>query len=259
MKNINRMICAAVSVLALASCQKQIIERRQEGTLSLLLENSPVVEVLTKAEEDTVSPAEFDVLVRSEDASFSYVYKDMPPVITVPVGIYTVSAENITEDESLTLPDSWGQVRYAGTTEPKMVEPGLDPTQFSLTCTMVNTAVSVTFDKSIIDNLKDYTLTAYTAESRKLVYDSSNTSGETPAVGYFTPDAALNYQFHGLWKDEDETESLTLKGSKAIVPASHLHLTFKLSRQNGGVLKPEIVVDATCEDLYETITIDPTE
>jgi hypothetical protein len=32
-----------------------------------------------------------------------------------------------------------------------------------------------------------------------------------------------------------------------------------MSQQNGAVGKPEIIVDTTCEDLYETITVDPSE
>lgn len=254
MTDMKKITYILVSLIALASCQKQIIERRMDGSLSLLLENSPIVEMVTKADDATVSADDFDVFVRSEDATFSYIYKDMPAVITVPVGLYTVSAENITETESLTIPDIWGQIRYAGTTQPQEVVAGLSPTQFSLTCTMANTAVSVVFDESISKHFTDYTITVYTVESRKLVYSQANT-GENPAVGYFTPDAALNYVFSGIY----DGEPVTMTGSKTIVPASHLHLTFKMSEQNGAVFRPEILVDATCEDLYETITVDPTE
>jgi hypothetical protein len=249
-------IITMMSFMAL-SCQKSLIQRQTEGQLSLQLENSPVIEMVTKAEAADVSVDDFNVYVSSKDATFTYVYRDMPSVITVPVGFYTVSAENVTETQSLTLPDKWGQVRYAGTSEEKEVAAGLNPTPFNLTCKMVNTAVSVVFGENIDKHFTDYKITAYTVDTRKLEYTPSNTSGETPAVGYFSSGVALNYVFTGTYIIGNEPMIIT--GSKILQPATHLHLTFRMSQQNGAVGKPEIVVDSTCEDLYETITVDPSE
>ena len=249
-------IIAMMSFMTL-SCQKSLIQRETEGQLSLQLENSPVVEMITKAGGEEVSVDDFNVYVSSEDATFTYVYKDMPSVITVPVGFYTVSAENVTETQSLTSPDKWGQVRYAGTSVEKEVAAGLNPTQFSLTCKMVNTAVSVVFGENIDKHFTDYKITAYTVDTRKLEYTPANTVGENPAVGYFNSGIVLNYVFSGTYIIDDEP--MTITGSKTLQPATHLHLTFRMSEQNGAVGKPEIIVDATCEDLYETITVDPSE
>lgn len=249
----------AVALLALlaVSCQKNIIQKEAEGRLSLLLENSPVVEVLTKADGDEVSVEDFNVYVASDDAIYTYVYKDMPSVITVPVGFYTVSADNVTETESLTAPDKWGQVRYAGTSMQKEVVAGLNPTRYSITCTMVNTAVSVVFGENLDKHFTDYAITLYTDEDRRLEYTPLNTAGEAPAVGYFNGGASLNYVFTGTYIIGNEP--MTITGSKTLQPATHLHLTFRMSEQNGAVGKPEIIVDARCEDLYETITVDPSE
>ena len=248
-----KILIIIFSLIPFASCQKQIIERHSDGTLSLILENSPVVDVMTKAEGTAVSVDDFDVSVCSEETKFSYVYKDMPAVITVPVGLYYVSAENLTEAESLTTLDIWGQIRYAGKTESKEVTAGQNPTKFSLTCKMTNTALSVIFDESIAKHFTGYSLTAYTTDTRKLVYNAENTAGEKPAVGYFSPDSALNYEFAGTF----DGKPVTVTGSRTLVPASHLHLTFKMSTQNGVVLRPDIIVDTTCEELYETVTVDP--
>ena len=239
------------------SCQKSLIQRETEGQLSLQLENSPVIEMVTKSGADEVSVDDFNVYVSSKDATFTYVYKDMPSVITVPVGFYTVSAENVTETQSLTLPDKWGQVRYAGTSDQKEVVAGLNPTMFSLTCRMVNTAVSVVFGENIDKHFKDYSITAYTVETRKLEYTPSNTAGENPVVGYFNGGLALNYVFSGTYIIDNEPMVIT--GTKPLQAATHLHLNFRMSEQNGALGKPEIIVDTTCEDLYETITVDPCE
>lgn len=237
------------------SCQKQLIVRQTEGTLSLSLDNSPIVEVVTKAGE-TVPADDFNVYISSDAATFSYVYKNMPPVVTVPVGTYVVSADNVTEAQSLTQPDQWGQVRYAGETQAREVKAGNTPTEFSLTCTMANTAVSIVFGENIDKHFDNYTVTAYTVDTRKLVFDAQNTAGETPAVGYF-PAQTLYYEFAGNFMEEETP--MVVKGSKSLRAATHLHMTFRISEQNGAVGRPEITVDATCEDLYETITVDPSE
>lgn len=244
-----------MSLMAI-SCQKNLIQRETSGRLSLHLENSPIVEVLTKS-GDEVDVSDFNVYVSSEDATFSYIYKDMPSVITVPVGFYTVSAENITETQSRTQPDEWGQVRYAGTSIVQEVVAGLNPTQFNLTCTMANTAVSVVFGENIDKHFTDYKITAYTETARKLEYTPGNTAGESPAVGYFDGGATLNYVFSGTYIIG--SEPMTITGSKTLLPATHLHLTFRMSEQNGTVGKPVIEVDTTCDELNESITVDPSD
>ena len=247
----------ALVLMAMPSCQKSIIQRQAEGQISLHLENSPVVEVVTKADATGVNVDDFNVYVNSANATFSYVYKNMPDVITVPVGFYTVSADNVTETESLTLPDIWGQVRYAGTSESKEVVAGLNPIPFNLTCTMVNTAVSVVIGENIDKHFTDYMITAYTDDNRKLEFTPSNTAGETPAVAYYSSGVSLDYVFTGTYLIDGER--MTIKGSKMLQPATHLHLTFRMSEQNGAVGKPVITVDDKCEHLYEEITVDPSE
>ena len=245
--------------LLAVSCQTNIIQKAAEGTLSLQLDNSPVFEVTTKADQSDqkVGADDFNVYVSSDDATFTYVYKDMPSVITVPIGWYTISAENVSMEDARSKPNIWGQVRYAGTTEQKEVVAGLNPTTFNLTCTMANTALSVVFGENIDKHFTDFKITAYTDKSRKLEYTAGNTSGENPAVGYFDSGVSLNYVFTGTYLIEGEP--MTITGSKTLQPATHLHLTFRMSEQNGSVGKPEIIVDTRCEDLYETITVDPSE
>ncbi len=252
-----KIIYMTAALTALVSCQEQLIVRQSDGSLRLHLENSPIVEAVTRADGTVIVPVDdFNVYVSSAEAEFSYVYKDMPSVVTVPVGTYTVSAENVSEAVSLSQPDQWGQVRYAGETEAKEVKAAAAPTEYSLTCTMVNTAVSVVFGENIDKHFTEYTVTAYTTDTRRLVYNLANTTAGTPAVGYFSP-STLNYEFTG--KFMEEAEPMTIKGATTLQPATHLHLTFKMSGQNGSAGKPTITVDATCTDLTENITVDPTE
>ena len=60
-------ILTLLTLAAVVSCQEALIERRADGRLTLDLENSPVVEVVTKAEE--VSTDDFNVYVKSEEVA----------------------------------------------------------------------------------------------------------------------------------------------------------------------------------------------
>ena len=79
-----RKLVIILASLMTLSCQEIVIQKEAEGKLSLLLENSPVVEVVTRTDGQEVSTDDFNVYVSSKDAQFAYVYKDMPSVITVP-------------------------------------------------------------------------------------------------------------------------------------------------------------------------------
>ncbi len=240
------------ALAATVSCQEQLIERQLNGALSAHVVNSPAVEVVTKADE-TVPADNFTVYVKSADASYSqsYVYQNMPEVVMVPVGTYTVSAENVSEAASLSQPDARGQVRYFGESLAKEVVASTTPTEFDLTCKMANTAVSVVFGENIAKHFTGYKVTVHTVETRSLVFDVNNT-----APAYFTP-ATLYYEFSGTFMEEETP--MTVTGTKSLAAATHLHLTFDISDQNGAVGKPTINVDATCEDLYDTIMVDPTD
>ncbi len=240
-----------MAVLAAAvGCQKSLIQKG-EGAISVNLDNSPVVEVVTKAGE-TVSAEGFNVYVSSANGTTSHVYNG-PLNLVVPVGLYSVSADNVTEAQAF---EGWGRVRYAGASQQKQVIAGATPTEFDITCTMANTAVSVIFDSSIATYFQEgFTVTAYNTEDRKLVYNASNTAGETPVVGYFKP-GDFNFVFSG--KFMEDAEPLVIEDTRTIKAASHLHLTFRISTQNGtaGIT---VTVDDSCEDLYENITVDPSE
>ncbi len=252
MKEMKKTLSILSVIAIVLSCNVQIVEKQDFGTISIHIDNAPVVEVTTKA--DAVSADNFNVYISSENDSYTYVYKDIPGVLSVPVGMYTVKAENVTEEASLTQPDEWGQVRYAGSSATKEVKVGA-MTDFSFTCSIVNAAVSVVFDSSIADYFTDYTVTAYATEDRQLVYNQTNTSSETPIVGYFMP-GTITYIFSGTFMDEAAPR--TIYGTKNIQAATHEHLTFKIAEQDGS-LGINIAVDSTCEHFYETITVDPTD
>ncbi len=241
---------AAILLLAV-SCQEKVADSLY-GKIGFRLENAPAVEIGTKASEEA-DVNDFMVYGVSATSKFEYVYRDIVAaggVVTIPVGIYTVSAENVSEEASVLQPDKWGQPRYAAVTEPTPVVPGDDPVQFNLVCRMTNAAVRVTFDDNIRMKYTDYKVVVYTSEERKLDFTAENADS---AVGYFLP-GTLNFVFTGTLADEGVEGSLN--GTVELSAATEQYLNFKAA-PSPGTLGIDVTVDTRFEPVYEDVLIDP--
>lgn len=248
-----KTILTILTLLTVLSCQRVVIEDMQMGTLSLKVNNKTLVDMQTKAEE-TVSTDNFNVTVASPSYTRTFVYSELPLFLAVPADTYTVSAENVSEAESVSLPDTWGQKRFAGQTRGIVVSASQN-SSVTVNCQMVNSAVSIVFDSSITENFTGYSIQAYTNQARKLTFDANTTS----KIAYFPADYELTYVFSGTYKKDGQPVSIT--GTRVLAAATHIHLTFKMNLPqedtNGSIGKPQIIVDETCTDLYETLTVDP--
>ncbi len=255
-------IATVLLLAATISCQERIIERRVDGMISVHLDNSLKVEAQTRAEGTGINLDEFNVYVYSSGYSETYKYRELVNPVSVPAGMYTLSAENVTESESISLPDLWGQPRYVGVSEEKEVVAGDQATTFNIECAMVNTAVSVVFDESITGSFSGYKVTAYTDEGRKLEYDAANTVGPAPAVGYFTP-KTLRYVFTGKYLNVDDggkeyPNDFTFEKSVELTPATLLNLKFKIGDDSdGGNINIDINVNTDYDLVSETVTVNP--
>lgn len=251
-----RIVFMASALLAFASCQEVLIEDRTGGAIAVRLENSQVVEVVTKADEPAVNVDDFNVYVTSSDvADFTALnvkYGQMDKNLPVKPGTYTLYADNITETQSLT---DRGAVRYACDPVTKSVTAGA-ATTYQLSCTMVNTAVSVEFIGAFSDFLQDgYKVQVHMedAESRKLDYTAANAS-----VGYFKPSASAQLVYTFTGKDKQGNDLAPISDRIAISKATHLTLQFKIVGDVNGSLKTEISVNTDCEELAPVeVTVDP--
>ena len=265
-----KIIIAATALVAFISCQETIITDKEDGAISVYIDASAAVQVVTKGDAATGEGAgedatdqqltadDFAVYVKSVDYVVQKYdkYSMMPDKITVPAGEYVVSAENISIADSFKSEedpaDPWGQVRYAGQSGKLDVKPGPDPTPCSFTCTMANTALSIDFSDNLKYHFTDIKVSVSNATSRSLEY----TAQTTDKVGYFTPET-ITYIFSGKYMDE--TAPMQIVGTKELSAATHLHLTFTINEQVGNLGKPVINVVADCQDLNKTITVDPSE
>lgn len=266
-----RISIIATAFLTLVSCQEVLIVDKADGAIAVMLENSPVVELVTKSgetegsddgstSEPGVDVSDFNVYITSDVAGFVPInkkYNQMDSVMNVKVGDYTIYADNVTPEASVT---GWGQLRYACEHVTKTVSSGV-ATSFHLACSMVNTAVSVQFVGNFAEYVSEgYKVVVYTedAQERRLEYTAANTAGEIPAVGYFTPSAYIDYSFVGKNKDGEDLDPIA--GRLEIAPATHLTLRFKIKGDESGHLnKPTITVNTDCEDIPLDVEVDPSK
>lgn len=249
------MMLAAMS--AFASCQSE--EQVSYASLSI----SPVViEARTKA----VTADDMNVYIDGEDFHLEYPYSALPSIIPVPVDKdipYVIMAENITAEEAETQPDEWGQMRYAGVEEVLVDrfmtkdENGENiPLTYPVTvkCTVANSMLSVIFDQSVLTYYTGPKVTAFTDKSRQLEFTPDNA---TSALAHFTADRQLFFEFTGIFNVSGEERSHL--DAVEIEPAMHYTLTFKMTSVEGSLARPDITVIETCEDIYETMTVDPSD
>lgn len=253
-----RYIYLMIAVVAvLSACQRE--EQVRYASLKI---TSVVADAGTKA----VTAEDMTVFIDGENFHQEYAYSELPSLIDVPVDKdipYLVSAENMTVEEAETLPDSWGQIRYAGSTQ-VLVDRFMTkddngentPLYYSVTvnCIVANSMLSVVFDRSVLTYYTDPKVSAFTDEDRVLEFTPENAQG---AVAHFTAGQPLYFRFSGFFNISEEDR--TYMDMLELEPAMHYTLTFKMTSTEGSLGKPEITVVETCEDIYETMTVDPSD
>lgn len=250
-------ICLFLVLAMVLSCQKQ--DAVQYASLKILPQ---VVEPQTKA----VTAADMTVFIDGEDFHAEYPYPELPDVIDVPVDKdipYVIRAENMTEEEAQTQPDIWGQRRYAGQVELlvdrfMMKDDNEEnvPLYYPVTinCVVANSMLSVVFDRSVLTYYTDPKVTAYTDEDRKLEFTPENSSS---ALAHFTAGKTMYFEYSGLFNVSGEQKSHM--DCIQLEPTMHYTLTFRMQYTEGGLGQPVISVVETCEDVYETMTVDPSD
>lgn len=225
------------------------------GTISLGIGNDESVTVSPRAAATDDELADYTIkILQNSDQITTFVYKGRPNPITVAAGTgYVVEAENCAVNIAESANENWGQARYAGASESFTVIANQDNVA-TLTCSMANMQVSVTWDSSIANTEK---FTAYslamkksTDDSRVLTFDNSTTGKSA----FFNVEASatltgtISYTFNGQTKSASITPI-------ALVAKKHAKLTVKAS--DTGALTLVITIDKSVTEESLEATINP--
>lgn len=243
------IIMTALTVLA-ASCQRlEMSKPLQYGSLSVAMDAEVKVEAVTKAPATAEELANYKVKVIGQDqASTSYydgLYSAFKP-LKLPLGTYTVSAENCTSTVAET---GNGCKRLFGSTEVTISESNLNPTA-EFTCSVANTLVTVVFEDSAtdhIDNLK--------------VSLKGGTSGRTVPVTttgtevWFNP-STVSWAITG--NIASINKAVDIKGSKDLVAKNHLKIVVSVNLENGQIsAAPSITLDTNLSEAKQNEEFNP--
>lgn len=237
-------IMTALTVLA-ASCQRlEMSKPLQYGSLSVAMDAEVKVEAVTKAAATAEELANYKVKVIGQDqASTSYydgLYSAFKP-LKLPLGTYTVSAENCTSTDAETETETGnGCKRLFGSTEVTISESNLTPTA-KFTCSVANTLVTVVFEDSATQHITGLKVDLTGGDSKRTVsVNASNTEV------WFNP-STVSWKITG--KITSINKAVDIKGSKDLVAKNHLKIVVSVNLENGQIsAEPKINLDTVLDE-----------
>lgn len=225
---------AIIAALA-AGCQTLDIHQSM-GSLSVSLE--PEVNVEVKACDENEKD-KYIVSVTSASAvsglSYKSAFEDFKP-LSLPMGTYTVSAENCTADEAVS---GYGHKRLFGSKDVTLNYENPNQT-VNLDCVLVNSLISIIFDPSVtgvFDDLKVTVKSGTGTETRSVEIKE----GDAVREAWFNP-GAISWTISGVSKATGKTVSQ--EDSRTLEAKQNLKITVKVTYSDGMIsVGPEIIID----------------
>lgn len=229
---------AIIAALA-AGCQTLDIHQSM-GSLSVSLE--PEVNVEVKACDENETP-KYIVSVTSASAVSGLLYqsafKDFKP-LSLPMGTYTVSAENCTADEAVS---GYGHKRLFGTKDVKLSYENPNQT-VNLDCVLVNSLISIIFDPSVTGVFDDLKVTVKSGTRSVEIKE-----GDAVREAWFNP-AKISWTISGVSNKTGKTVSQ--EGNRTLEARQNLKITVKVTYSDGMISgPPDISIDSEISEVKE--------
>lgn len=249
----NKILTAAALACMAVACSTKVDEPLQYGELSIRLENAVDVEVDTKADDSPdVSGYMVYITGGTDYAGYSSVYSAFEPQ-RLPLGTYTVSAENMDAEAAET---GAGEKRIAGSVDVELSAADLAPVVV-VGCSVVNALVTVEFDSASVDpeQFEDLKVEVTGGDSRRTftVLAGGDASGELQSVGnteiWFNP-STVSYRISGTFRQTGKV--VDIAGSKALEARNHMKILVSVNLDNGQISNDlTINVDSTIDSTIQ--------
>lgn len=267
MKKSVNILLSAIVALGFASCSKEdpftaedvITGSFAKSALSVSLQNEDGVPDVygrpTRAGAPDVNNFTVSFYKDGEgEPTKSYLFAEMPEVVTLPIGDYTVKA---TYGQDLAA--AWENPHYSGQSAFSIEEDEITDNVDPIVCRLDNVRVSVNFDDSLLANMTpDSKVTVYMGDGVNGRLDF--TANDTEKSGYFAfmPESTtLAAEFNGMVEGYPTSET---KAYNDVEPGRHYRITFKLHQageEDPGDVNTSINVDATVEVVDMNMSINP--
>lgn len=232
-------------IAALAAGCRTLDMYQAMGSLSVSLE--PEVNVEVKAcEENDKDNYIVSVTSASSVSGLPYqsAFKDFQPM-NLPMGTYTVSAENCTADEAVS---GYGHKRLFGTKDVTLSYENPNQT-VNLDCVLVNSLISIIFDPSVTGVFNDLKVTVKSGTRSVVIKE-----GDKVSEAWFNP-GAISWTISGVSKATGKTVSQ--EGKRTLDARQNLKITVKVTYSDGLISgSPVINIDSNISKLDENKKID---
>ena len=230
---------AIIAALA-AGCQTLDIHQSM-GSLSVRLE--PEVNVQVKACAENATPNYTVSVTSRSDVSgppYQSAFKDFQP-LSLPMGTYTVSAENCTAEEAIS---GYGHKRLMGTKDVTLSYENPNQT-VNLDCVLVNSLISIIFDPSVTGVFNDLKVTVKSGTRSVVIKE-----GDKVSEAWFNP-AVISWTISGVSKATGKTVSQE-GSSRTLAARQNLKITVKVTYTDGMISgSPSISIASEISELKE--------
>ncbi len=249
------------AIILATSCNADLMESSEMGSISLSLYSDVEVVADTKADAQDYSDFLVDIYgetyLGDDYPVRQYVYGSIPEAIEIPFGYYHISAQSCTEIQA---EDGYGRVRYFG--ESAQVDVLSDKiVSVTVACKMANGKVTMTFDESFQEDFTDITVD-FTVASRTVSLTEEDANLPTEVYFNTTEEGAdLVYRISGtVAKGTDQEKTLHYSNSASptkLFPGKWAKFTIKSN--HNGIIGPGIEIDDNMEKEVISEIIDPEE
>ena len=229
---------AIIAALA-AGCQTLDIHQSM-GSLSVSLE--PEVNVQVKACDENDTPNYTVSVTSRSDVSgppYQSAFKDFQP-LSLPMGTYTVSAENCTAEEAIS---GYGHKRLMGTKDVTLSYENPNQT-VNLDCVLVNSLISIIFDPSVTGVFDGLKVTVKSGDRSVEIKE-----GDAVREAWFNP-ADISWTISGVAKETGKTVSQ--EGNRTLEAKQNLKITVKVTYTDGMISdSPSISIASEISEVKE--------
>ncbi|MDE6148340.1 MAG: DUF4493 domain-containing protein [Bacteroidales bacterium] len=242
------LACTAI----LSGCRDTMLTENGTGILTFNLncnqeEYSDKVIGVKSGDEGTsaVDINEFEVIINSSTGSYtkSFLYKDVPSMLELSAGSYTVSAHSPNINSGMA---AWNSPEYAGS---KTFEVAVGKiSTVDLACSLSNMKVSINCSDKFLNELSDFVITV-SQETSSLTWQRQEVIDSK--AGYF-PVAPLTVFVSGTRAIDNSTATVTFKITNV---AAKDHHVINIDATTTGSSKFELSIDTTTNDKNVEITV----
>lgn len=207
-----------------------------------------------------VNMGDFQVQIRKKAAVGEgelvkqYAYSEMPEIVALPVGDYTVNAVYGTNPNA-----EWDAPYYLGnsdfTIEADKVTDNLEP----VVCKLSNIRVTINFDQTLAETMADdVKVTVKVGQTGSLDF-TKETQGRSGYFAFTPGSQTITATFTGTVDGDEISETKAYDNAS---PGNHYKVNFALHQAGGeepGIITGDIIVDATVVTEDMTENIDPTQ